>query len=95
MTRTKERAPGRFSHLPKSERPKFSDSKAVKEAKARKPGDGPPRKKVKVKGGVNGGKKEVVTSKVKKVQASQQNVVPFDVFDRILCVGEGEFGFFL
>lgn len=73
------------------------DSKAVKEAKMRKPGDtGPPSKKV--KGGVenggkagvgNGGGKEEV-GKVKKVQASQQNIVPFDVFDSILCVGEGE-----
>lgn len=106
MARTKKNkfSLGKFSHLPKSERPKMRDSKAVKEAKMRTPGDtGPPSKKV--KGGVgnggqggigksgkggkggDGGKEEV---KLKKVQASQQNIVPFDVFDRILCVGEGE-----
>lgn len=44
--------------------------------------------------GVKGGKEEGM-GKEKKVQASQQNVVPFDVFDRILCVGEGEFCFYL
>lgn len=42
------------------------------------------RKRVKTGDGKTGGK-------VKRVQASQQNVVPFDVFDRVLCVGEGEF----
>lgn len=84
MGRTKKFAPGKFSHLPKSERPKIRDSKAVKEAKARGPADGPPSKKL--KGGKGGGNE---VKKVKKIQASQQNIVPFDVFDRILCVGEG------
>ncbi|QDS69895.1 hypothetical protein FKW77_000824 [Venturia effusa] len=96
MARTKRNkfAPGRFSHLPKSERPKMRDSKEVKEAKARKV-EGPLSKK-KVKGGVvgsggKGGVEEV--GRVRKVQASQRNVVPFDVFDRILCVGEGDLSF--
>ena len=58
------------------------DSKAVKEAKARKPSDGPPSKKQ---------KNAPVETKAKKVQASQQNIVPFDVHDEILLVGEGLF----
>ncbi|TID19508.1 hypothetical protein E6O75_ATG06846 [Venturia nashicola] len=40
------------------------------------------------KGEVRGGKGEG-----KKVQASQQGIVPFDVFDGILCVGEGDLSF--
>ncbi|KAE9985015.1 hypothetical protein EG328_008005 [Venturia inaequalis] len=107
MPRTKKNkfAPGRFSHLPKSERPKMRDSKEVKEAKMRKPGEGGDgsgavgkkggkgkgRKRVKTGDGKTGGKEE--GGKVKRVQASQQNVVPFDVFDRVLCVGEGDLSF--
>ena len=78
----KKFTPGKFSHLPKSERPKMRDSKAVKDAKARKPSDGPPGKKQK---GTQG------EGQVKKVQASQQGIVPFDVHEEILLVGEGLF----
>jgi hypothetical protein len=79
---------GKFSHLPKSERPKMRDSKAVKDAKARKPIEGPPSKRQK------GGQKEGDV-KVKKVQASQANIIPFDVHDEILCVGEGLFSTYI
>lgn len=79
----KKFTPGKYSHLPKSERPKLKDSKAVKDAKARKPSDGPPSKK----------QKASQEGKVKKVQASQQNIVPFDVYDEILLVGEGMFNY--
>jgi hypothetical protein len=87
----KKLTPGKFSHLPKSERPKMRDSKAVKDAKARKP-EGPPSKKQ--KGGMGEANGKVLAGsqvKVKTVQASQVNIVPFDVHDEILCVGEGLF----
>jgi hypothetical protein len=84
----KKFSPGKFSHLPKSERPKMRDSKAVKDAKARKPSDGPASKKQKGSQGQGG---EEQGKKVKKIQASQQGIVPFDVHDEILLVGEGSF----